>query len=454
MVLGWIREKGTRMIRQWKRQPILFICFAIILAYRIAYLATCGGARLFEDSPAYTNFPFSNFIKFRFTSGRTPVYPLVIQLCRWLGREDTYLFNVVILQAAVSLLSALVLFKIIFILTKNDKIAAAGMLFYGLADSIIGWDTSILTESLSLSGTVFFLYLLIQFLNHPTEKSGTKLTVFTFVLVFLRPTFLAFFAVVGILFVGFALFERGFRKIALKSLIAVGAGTLLILVYSYNFSLYHEVFSITDASPRQQLLNSIQSGSYQYSSDTEVVELLDRALAESDNDVWSAMWMAQRTFGNARIQKFAQNSFRQAGDIYRNYLLGSWRYSFKDNYTSYDFTTSEYQYGALGRALRQFSRSLNVLSMYHSYLFCVVLLAACVVVWIRVKKIPWLHGVFFGLSSVIAFSPFMTTCSEYMRTAIDVIPFMIVGIAVPLRWLSKAGGIDAADRQETERVTG
>lgn len=128
---------------------------------------------------------------------RTPVYPYFIKLIHLLMplNLDTGIF---VAQGALSWLSVFFFYRTASILFKSRKVAVAAALVYAVLPSLINFNKCILTESLSISFLVFFLYLFVGYLKKPTMAKAVVTTLFVFFLVMLRPSFLYLLAVMPV----------------------------------------------------------------------------------------------------------------------------------------------------------------------------------------------------------------------------------------------------------------
>lgn len=127
-----------RLRHQICRCPEVYICTCLILLVRFMWYKNVTIAQLYPDSYGYMNYGWvipSN--------GRTPVYPYIINFCRMLCGESTYLVLVVLVQISASLLSLVALYKLLVMTTKNHRLALLVTTGYGCSPTIMCWDTMI-----------------------------------------------------------------------------------------------------------------------------------------------------------------------------------------------------------------------------------------------------------------------------------------------------------------------
>ena len=200
---------------------------------------------------------------FRFTppfhlevlNGRVPLYTRFIALCRRLighGGEGTYKYIFLVsIQCLVSLVCLILFYKACALLVSSRWVAGGITVLFGLCPAVIGWDTVLLTESLALSGTSAFLYLIIRYLKAPCFWAGAGAVGLMFVLTFMRPSFLLFDALLLGLWI-LRLIANPDERPLLKKLIACSLA-VFAFVLAYSAVFYHctGLFTISDPLPRQ-----------------------------------------------------------------------------------------------------------------------------------------------------------------------------------------------------------
>ena len=85
--------------------------------------------------------------------------------------SNYYLKFVCIFQYICWYISIIYLFKLISLLT-NHKIALWGSIIYSIVPAIVGWNCNILTESLALSGTLIYVYYVINYIKNNKSPYG------------------------------------------------------------------------------------------------------------------------------------------------------------------------------------------------------------------------------------------------------------------------------------------
>lgn len=182
---------------------------------------------------------------------RTPAYPFFLGILHAVFGAGIYLYAAIILQHAVFLGSACCLFRMTERLTSSRNTAFYLTLFYVLYPFVTSLNNYILTESFSISGVMFLLYLAFRLherfrwpdaLLFPLLASW--LLLLKPALIFIIPVFLVFWA--GLLFGG----------VSRKSILAGLAGTLVaagcLLGYMAVFKHEYGVFSASSVNTLNQ----------------------------------------------------------------------------------------------------------------------------------------------------------------------------------------------------------
>lgn len=148
-----------------------------------------------------------NFLDGKIDCLRTPVYPLLCQTLIKLFGIENLPTAMTIFQSLVYLISLVSLQHIANYTIKNKTIRFITLTFYILCIAP-GWCNEILTESLCISGCVIMTDLVLSFIYKPTIAKNIALHLFLILLVFLRPTFIIFFAILPVVW----LFHRTLFK--------------------------------------------------------------------------------------------------------------------------------------------------------------------------------------------------------------------------------------------------
>ena len=172
---------------------------------------------------------------------RTPVYPAFLASMKWLF-GDGYLWAVIVVQHIVFLCSAVCLFRLCQKTFHSDKITFWISLFYAVFPFISSLNSYIVTESFSISGMVFLLFLSLRLREEGKWWDAILLTLLLVFLLLLKP---ALVYLVPLLFVlwTYTFFIKGNRVRALMGIAGVIVAGACLFSYMQSFKRHYGVLS-------------------------------------------------------------------------------------------------------------------------------------------------------------------------------------------------------------------
>lgn len=382
---------------------------------------------IYPDSTEYIAFDTSAVLQgsLEKACGRAPLYGMFLDLLGWISGEN-YLDAAKFIQLLFSLLSILVFAKLLCRLGVSTPWCQIVTFLYGTTPAIVGWDSTILTESLSISGSVLFLYLAVLYIQEHRSRYGILLLVLATALTFLRPQFLTYLALLGVFFVlklffPFDRFERR-RVLGLLLLEVIFLGG--ILGYCKGFQKATGIFSLTTALPVQNMRICIDRGYYTEFDDTEMSAFIAQKFEEGKRPV--------EVFN----ETCAKYGYQRIGDEAKQYLSHHPWQNLRDtidiivddlqtDFCGYALKSSNINSHATGLCFKVYSLQMGLFGFVTvAHVLCASLLEgiAMVIVWIRRRKLPWIHMALFSISASTVFPTYFVTCAEYMRTMISVLP--------------------------------
>ena len=177
---------------------------------------------------------------------RTPVYPILLGLFKLIFGNNNYLQYVVLFQHFIYLISINYFHRLTLATTQNCTISFFFTCFYALFPCIPTWNCYILTESIAISCTIFYLYSLLLLYQKECITQWIITFFWILFLVFLRP---AFIYLLPILFVGgFLLFiksEKKSSKYITSRLIGYAIVCTLFIAYVISFKNNYGIYSLS-----------------------------------------------------------------------------------------------------------------------------------------------------------------------------------------------------------------
>ncbi len=165
-------------------------------------------------------------------------------------------------------------------LLKNKIVVVLTTLYYACFPVFLSCNMSILTESLSVSGTIFFVWLVVEYVYRPGFVKATLIGAMAFLLIMLRPAFLLVLPILCVFWVGRAIMRRETRAKEISGLVATTFSLFLLLGYCQLSKQQFGVFGLSTVSHINQLHILIQSGIYSEGSDPEMNRLIQKNLDE------------------------------------------------------------------------------------------------------------------------------------------------------------------------------
>ena len=236
---------------------------------------------------------------------------MIIDICKNISGEH-FAFLVCSVQLLASLLSIVVLYLTIKRITDKKWICLFITFLYGTLNATTGWDKTLLTESLSLSLTVFIIFGIVSFIKCKDYKYVVLTTICLLTGCFLR----AIFVIYAGLFFGFLVLItilparkmdsitrlKQRRVNAMCSVIAF-IPIVLVFVYAFMFNDQYGGFTISDSALGQQLYVVLANDYYKDSTDCEIKEVADSIVNSSAESSLSK-----------KIDSFLEEYYNEADD--------------------------------------------------------------------------------------------------------------------------------------------
>lgn len=189
---------------------------------------------------------------------RTPVYPILLKVFGICFGNKGGIAGIIILQSVVYLISVFSLKSITTQVIQNPFIHCAVMILYVLCVAP-GWCNEMLTESLSISGCVIIVDLIILYIKKPTYGISFAIAFLTVLLVFLRPSFIFLFAILPFIWI-VLWFRKRQRLIQTVSLTLTLICISCFFVYNKAYQKEYGVFTSSISFVCNDIYNLKRSG--------------------------------------------------------------------------------------------------------------------------------------------------------------------------------------------------
>lgn len=400
------------------------------------------------------------FLHGKLHARRVPVYPLLLDLCNIIANSlgiigDSWIKLVVVCQIICSFLAVIYFYKTLKRMDLNSVFINITTLFYGCTPVLMGYDTAILTESLSLSGTVFFVYYMIKYLYDKKVIYGVTSIILAGVLTFMRPSLALLPIILGIFWLWRFFIYKTERPAILKCGRYLALLYMIIVGYIMRMDHLYNQPTLSQSLIQQELVIMASQELWQYSEKPENLEIKNyiRDCIEKDpNNINGTDIQVQ--FGTTVAKSFIKDCKINGFSEYIKYIGGllfdllpsdlsqleyytpmseGERNIIIQNSPSY-FIPRSNRYSKVW--VDTYNRLFPCIAFVHVYL---LLFAEGILLIIGFKssRIEWLHLGLFGIVLCTLFLGVVGTYAEWGRTVITIFPLVWIMIAVLVDLLYK-----------------
>lgn len=274
------KGKIKQLIIKFLKEPLVYLIIIIAILQGVIYNNTAE-IGITGDTDGYLHYYDSGSIFKGFVSNkRPPVYPYFIKLIKKIGGEENLERNVVIAQEILFFITLILFYYTLKFLIKNKIIICVLTLIFGIAPSIVIWNTFIITESLTGLEMMFLAFITIKYLKKPSKLLGSLIGFVIITMILTKPAFI-YIIPIYLLFVVLRWFlnkdERKKLYFAMGSIIIC---CIILLMYCMKIKADYGTFGLTSVSNINTMLTIIYSGAYNEKPD-EPVSLSIKEITQS-----------------------------------------------------------------------------------------------------------------------------------------------------------------------------
>jgi hypothetical protein len=397
---------------------ILIVCFAIRLIYYSTLLNTQA-----VDTASYLNY-HANLLKGETDALRTPVYPYFIKLIGCFGVQNL-VDNVITAQVIISFLSIIIFYKIVRAQYKKQAVIFAACLVYGAMLPVVNFDKLILTESLSVTFSLIFIYIIVSYLQKPTDLKAWALSLLVFIAIMLRPSFIYLLPLVIAFFLLRWLVCPKEWKMCLSGL--AGAGFTILLIFAYSNLNEKNVgfngISVVSNNNEIDLIN--RAGIYNNGNDPEVSAAIQSNIQLKKANPGKVVYgiNIMKRFSPDRMHKFIITCIKNEPIKYLHYI-GVKLYTLRGENIFTQYANRKpldvaYKIGYL-------QYKLFFVRFFLLYIFITLDFIVIIVLWIRRRAVPWLKMLLWlSIAGQIVVS-IMGGYVDYQRLILPAIPALTI----------------------------
>lgn len=405
------------------------IVIAVIVFVQVYYYSCAELGHMLTDSGGYIDFDPDYGV-------RMFGYPFFIDIFQWLLGEH-FVIGVIASQMLVFFLTLPFLYSIIMTVSGGRKrLALIVTMFYGCSTTLLQWNVMIMTESFSISLTVFFIYFAIRWLREYRKRDAFLLLLVCWLATIVKTALFIYTGAVVLLLILVFFFKKEKRKaVGFAMIFAVLIGIFDLGYCAYNYR-HCGLFSMSNLTSRHKLVHALRSGNYLNYPDEELVAEIDRIYREHDYvynydcttpimELFGDSWQEQ----NQGTLAYARWCLRSDPVSYLKDLIvvgidgALWK--FRAPYVPVDPP------GAAGELLlKLINLCFNIVRVGYMEIISLVSLVVTIRKWIREKVCPfeWL-GMTGGMLMVLI-SVNLAAYSEWTRLTVYAMPFLYVDAAM------------------------
>lgn len=388
-------QKIQKKIINFLKEPILYLIIAIIIIQTIVYSKIPNGI-IQADSASYIyNYNKESIFNGYVNNVRTPVYPYFIKVIKRIGGEANLSNNIAITQKILFLISIIFIYCTLKMLAKNKIIVSVLTLIFGICPTIIVWNATVLTESISILEMTVLAFITIKYLKKPSKIAAGLMGIVILVMILTRPAFI-YLLPIYILFILLKwLLEKEERKKLIFAVISLLVCCMILVGYCFQVKRYYGIFNLTSVSGLNGFITAVYSGAYKDSSNTEMVKEIDKLIKGEEITQGRAFEIyneIEKTHSQKEISEFANESIKN-NDKYKNFIINKFiEMGSKNITTSYIHVQDDN-----GKIICNYSElGALILPITFGMIYILLVVGIIYLVWyiIKYKQINWICAFF------------------------------------------------------------
>lgn len=408
----------------------MFTALCLIVIVRLIYRNYFVPSTLYYDTKTYTGYDYNIFLG-ETDIFRTPGYPYFLKFIGlFVSDESLYYSYIVIFQSFLSLISVVILYLAGRKLFSNKYILTLACFVYGVAPCVVNYDTCILTESLSIFCMVLLIYFIFSFLAKPKTYLAVIIGIYSFVLVMIRPTFVYFYAILGVFFVTRFIFNKADRKKCLTGILSLCLSGVMLLGYcGLNYKNYG-YFNITSVSVTVNKLYIVMDNGWVENSDYSDIS---NHISSKINSVEYTDWIPEiieklpESYSYKEIDSFVNDCIKKHKSEFVDYNIKKFINVAKTPLAvQYSSLKSDYQNTKANDILNLFNFVAFPFTFAECFLLVLFTIVYSAVVLIKKKRICW-HII--GLAAIIFTHIFVSVYGammEWERLSVMIVPAVVL----------------------------
>lgn len=230
-----------------KYSPIKLVYIVSIAVSLLCIL--CFGPIEYNDTPSYLS-AWENWSQGKLDTFRTPLYPVFLGAIKSIAGK-AWAWVAILIQYVIFVLSVKYFHKMANMMLK-DRTALIVTAFYAIYPTFNSWGNLLLTDSLGLSMSVFFIYASLKVIMDGSIRHSFVATIMLLLLLALRPSSVSLLIPAALSFF-LLLFIKERRMAGVLGLAGIAVCSVCLLVYSEKVEEKTGVFTPSTVSVANDL---------------------------------------------------------------------------------------------------------------------------------------------------------------------------------------------------------
>ena len=405
------KEKYKEKIKNFFKQPILYLIIVIILIQKIIYSNIPEVGRTGDTEGYLLSYSQASIFKGYLDQDRPPVYPYFIKLINKIVGEENLEKNIVIAQKVLFLASVILFYCTARLLINNKIIVSILTLIFGILPSINVWNTFIITESIVGFEMILLAFITIKYLKKPSKILAGGMGIILLGMILTKPVFIYLIPIYILFIVLRFVFNKEERKklyFAMGSLIICG---VVLILYCIQMNNLYGTFGLTAISNKNTLLTAIYSGAYIEIPDNKISQKLSEIIGKQPTEEETYVILNDNILNNysdEEIEEFAELSMKT--NAYKMFVV--------DRFAKIVNTNIGVSYSFGNQSEEGEIYNLNVIGslmfpITFGMIYIILLISIIYLIWylIKYKKINWIcafftSAIFANIFTLIFGAPF------------------------------------------------
>lgn len=389
------KVKYKEKLMNFFKGPFLYLIIIIIFIQRLIYSNIPEVGRT-GDTDGYIHAYDSGSIFEGYVSDlRPPVYTYFIKVVEKIGGEENLEANVARAQEILFFLSIILFYSTIKLLTKNKLIICILTLIFGIAPSVIIWNSFIVTESITGLEMLFLTYITIKYLKRPSKVLASLIGIVVLGMILTKPAFI-YLLPIYILFIVLKYFlNKEERKKIYFAAGSLAICCVALVMYCLQMKNLYGVFGLTSVSSNNTMLSAIYSGSYLELKDNSIGKEIYNLAGEepvTELETYEIYYdEIVNKYTSDEIKEFAKEAVKT--NIYREYLINRFINVGNENI---GITYSNGEKSDEGTMYNFRSISGLIIPITFGFVYIILVVSIIYLIWyiIKYKEINWICAFF------------------------------------------------------------